>query len=387
MAAAICAVHFIALSATIFKYNGQSPTEETSVITVRLVGSIVMALIAFLFVGLNVTRLKMSRDVLDAYLLRAHKKIRQHELESAKKDDTIEELTHTIDLIHTIRPMSRQSHFLLTSLFESHKAKQALGLTAAPKKGEASTHYEVKSISEGAKTARSPTNEAPASRINGIDLEDIIRHPIAVEIFKDSLGKSHNTELLSFYLDVTAFKRVKREERAAAAEDILKTYIQTEGSNEVNLAGSVRDAIATRNKQDPTALTQFQLAEDEVLRLLRHGDFVAFSHTEEFKICSALIKAQELFTSARDALRTRHERQYGDESVDVTAAGVSMLRARTHSRAGRSHFETTDSGDGSSPTDMTHTLLTTGSLKGRKSSKVGNSKAAEMEIQQLHSPV
>jgi hypothetical protein len=44
--------------------------------TIQLVGAIVATLVAFLFVGLNVSRLKLSRDLLDTYLLKAQKKNR-----------------------------------------------------------------------------------------------------------------------------------------------------------------------------------------------------------------------------------------------------------------------------------------------------------------------
>ena len=48
-------------------------------LTLRLTGALVMAVSAFVFVGLNVTRLRLSRDLLDAYLLKAQRKIRQQD--------------------------------------------------------------------------------------------------------------------------------------------------------------------------------------------------------------------------------------------------------------------------------------------------------------------
>jgi hypothetical protein len=40
---------------------------------IRLTGAIIMILVAFLFVGLNVSRLKLSRDLLDTYLLKSQR--------------------------------------------------------------------------------------------------------------------------------------------------------------------------------------------------------------------------------------------------------------------------------------------------------------------------
>jgi hypothetical protein len=40
---------------------------------IQLTGAVVMTLVAFLFVGLNVQRLKLSRDLLDTYLMKSQK--------------------------------------------------------------------------------------------------------------------------------------------------------------------------------------------------------------------------------------------------------------------------------------------------------------------------
>ena len=50
---------------------------RSNVLTLRLTGSLIMAVSAFVFIGLNVTRLRLSRDLLDTYLLKAQRRIRQ----------------------------------------------------------------------------------------------------------------------------------------------------------------------------------------------------------------------------------------------------------------------------------------------------------------------
>ena len=105
-----------------------------------------------------------------------------------------------------------------------------------------------------------------------VSLGQIISHPVTCEIFKvvphppshcvvnglwqDTIAASHNQELLAFYLDVQLFKKVircqcshsdsgiaqlKPEERPAAADDIVASYVQARSPFEINLAGQLRE--------------------------------------------------------------------------------------------------------------------------------------------------
>lgn len=102
MGAAMFGFHSITVAALTFNYNETVPSAATYVFhsrvhvlcsvicsyvcrvyseasVLQLVGAIVTAGISFILIGLNVTRLKLSRDVLDAYLLQTQKKVRRLE--------------------------------------------------------------------------------------------------------------------------------------------------------------------------------------------------------------------------------------------------------------------------------------------------------------------
>jgi cytoskeletal protein RodZ len=77
-------------------------------------------------IGLNVTRLKLSRDLLDQYLLQTQKKVRRLERQIHKMTDQIDENSMLFTLIHVLRPITRNAHWILTSLLGAADAHQTL---------------------------------------------------------------------------------------------------------------------------------------------------------------------------------------------------------------------------------------------------------------------
>jgi hypothetical protein len=131
MAAGICGMHFITLSSCHYYYNkhinNMTTTDDTSSSSssavvglnstiLQIIGSVSMALMSFLFIGLNVIRLKLSRDHLEKDVRDARQQIDQlHNLVMIERSIS-SDLQRKIDLINLCRPLSRTSSIILSNI-------------------------------------------------------------------------------------------------------------------------------------------------------------------------------------------------------------------------------------------------------------------------------
>lgn len=340
-------------------YTGQAMAAETNVTVVRLIAAIVVAIISFLFMGLNVTRLKLSRDMLDNYLLNTQRKVKTLEKELVQQRETITQQQSIIDLIHLLRPLVRKDHFKLKSMEETMEARIALYGPVQPR-GSA-VKYAVPEKERNtmsptpnsqnpllgpaagdtrASILRSPTlsnslvradsparaarstlphansgrdsplqlrslassNEPPARTLPDPTLPEILANPISYEIFKDAVLTHHNMENMAFHADVQQYKREPESNRLAAARSIAETFIEQRAPYCINISGTLRQSILSKipsATDDSPPVRLFETAEGEVLRLLVLNDFPRFRESEAYATCKSVLYTTQYLKDMR----------------------------------------------------------------------------------------
>ena len=179
-----------------------------------------------------------------------------------QREETIADQQATMELLHTIRPLARMNHFAVRSIVETNDARKHLGLARGSKIGAgfcslllARAHRPLVAESRDGKTATPehtaiiPELEHTRSASSRTDLcasysprssyrktacvdEGHPRAPdrtgnfqgmlrfrslyIENEMLQDTIAATHNSELLAFYLDLQALKKVGAMWRFAA---------------------------------------------------------------------------------------------------------------------------------------------------------------------------
>jgi len=96
-------------------YTGRVDEAVLSLMVLRLIGTITIAAMCFAFIGLNITKLRLSKDLLDRILLQSQKSYvaLQQELTSLKLEAN--NLAAMLNMIHLLRPLQRRQHFAVTT--------------------------------------------------------------------------------------------------------------------------------------------------------------------------------------------------------------------------------------------------------------------------------
>jgi NO-binding membrane sensor protein with MHYT domain len=339
-AASVSSCHFIMQSGVDYEYHALVPAPGVSGTTLQLVGSIVTAVISFILIGLNVTKLKLSRDILDSYLLATQKKARALEVIIQQRDDQIEEHGILFKLINVMRPITRKNHFTLQGLLNAADAHQALyGANEAvvPVLSSSTTPPAVRSVYSPprsgspklalgqlgpASMATGKTNPllihhgvpvgataalavlqaagvpilqtATCEQLNKEAMSMIMENVATLEVFKDTVHDNHNSESLAFWIDVQTYKRTKTiEERRVAANDIVAMFLEEAAPHSVNISGALRTQILkkVRESKESISRTIFESAELEVRRLLQSNDWSRFIGSEQYDACLLILKA------------------------------------------------------------------------------------------------
>jgi hypothetical protein len=250
MILAAIATHMIIFGSHMVMRSGHTysyiiTTQDTSIWwTVRdviLALSIATSVLCFVLLGVNVVRMKLSRNALDMIVVRFKKELASTIAQVAtEKDNTMiqrrekEKLWRMLDTINMCRPILRD-HALATTLADyeveaTNNTTPTLivgnvttGNPSSPtpvnnmeSKGVFGNDDELKIPKIRAASAMSiyqqlcstlqlsgPTPDAVAKDIK---LEHILRPPVTLEIFKDAMIKEHNAENLMLYLDIRRYK-------------------------------------------------------------------------------------------------------------------------------------------------------------------------------------
>jgi NO-binding membrane sensor protein with MHYT domain len=338
-AVSLASFHIIMNSGIEYQYNAMAPAAAVDGTTLQLVGAVVTAVISFILIGLNVTKLKLSRDILDAYLLATQKKARNLEMIIQRRDDQLEEQGILFKLIHVMRPITRKNHFILQGLLSAAEAHQSLygneqekvmatntGSTTAiagasrtsfnpsvPRSPMAQTGSPLAAASNNHTTSLSGSTTAGASAIavlnaagasvppsatfeqlNKDAMAIVMDNIVTLEIFKDAVNVSRNNESLAFWIDVQTYKQTKTtEERRLAANDIVSMFLEDNAPHSVNISGVLRASILKRVREckDVHSLSVFDAAEMEVRRLIQSNDWSRFIGSDSCDACLLVLKA------------------------------------------------------------------------------------------------
>ncbi len=228
MALGIVSFHFIAASGVDYRYTGADlPTSDDYMnsASMQLMGSIATALMCFLFVGLNVIRLKLSRDQLDADVQDRDFQIRELEERVRTYEAHLSDLQRKIALTALARPLIRPNHFLLHAIAadaERQRTANAEAQAAGSGGGSGADDSQLVRMDSKRDDAKksSAAGAGPSSPLSSsgigatsfsvgasLSLHEILSNPVCVELLKDKMQANMNVENLAFLLDVEAYKQ------------------------------------------------------------------------------------------------------------------------------------------------------------------------------------
>jgi hypothetical protein len=246
--------------------------------------SVSTALISFLFIGLNVTRLRLSRDEMETKLRQRLKEVAELREELTYMRRKEQDYERKLELLQLCRPLGRQSHYRFRRILAAYKQDQEknshereptilnLAETRENKpKSESKIGEMPASPSHNTNPAAAgdtgpsihlstPANsaaggDAPHVSISGrasimipiehldpeskskphdpnaatgmnLTLADMMRHPYCVEYLKDKMGQNFAAESLSFYLDVQNYKT-----RVCSSRDVIGGHTEDVGAH------------------------------------------------------------------------------------------------------------------------------------------------------------
>ena len=168
-------------------------------------------------------------------------------------------------------------------------------------------------------------------------LQQLLQHPVCVEVVKDELSRTHSEENLTFYLHALRYRHLHSASlRRAIARHMYDTYIVDGSSQQINVSTGQRNAVAAsvrRKGDDACTEALFRECEREVLLLMEtnmKGWWGGVGH----RMCVWLYYAV-------DVKRVVGWQQGGREEAGGGAADGDVEASRLSSSVGASLFSAT----------------------------------------------
>ena len=168
-------------------------------------------------------------------------------------------------------------------------------------------------------------------------LQQLLQHPVCVEVVKDELSRTHSEENLTFYLHALRYRHLHSASlRRAIARHMYDTYIVDGSSQQINVSTAQRNAVAAsvrRKGDDACTEALFRECEREVLLLMEtnmKGWWGGVGH----RMCVWLYYAV-------DVKRVVGWQQAGREEAGGGAADGDVEASRLSSSIGTSLFSAT----------------------------------------------
>ena len=125
-------------------------------------------------------------------------------------------------------------------------------------------------------------------------LQDILSHPVTLELFKDSLQAQHCVENVLFLARVQRWMDASTQRqhslvRALLAEQIARDFIQDDAPYQINLDHTSREALLRKVKEGHLPLSLFSGADGEVRRLLEVNSWPQFTQSSSYTFCIHLL--------------------------------------------------------------------------------------------------
>ena len=173
-------------------------------------------------------------------------------------------------------------------------------------------------------------------------LQQLLSHPICVEVLKAELLTIHSVENLIFYLHAVRYRHVQSAKlRKLLAVAIHDHFIRENAPQQININTRQRDAItatvARRGDDCPAEL--FREAEREVLLLMETNVMKALTGTATMRLCSWVLSSMPMgavISSERAAGLVDRERVHAKESsMMLSDVKSSMTAAKESARSSK----------------------------------------------------
>jgi hypothetical protein len=170
-----------------------------------------------------------------------------------------------------------------------------------------------------------------------LSLDQLLAHPVTLELLKDRVFGQSSGELIMFWLDATSWRRLPRSDnshnihiakmRSEIAASIVKLYISVGAQQQVNLSHTLRQRIESSlatSIMDPKS-TLFDDAIKEVYALLLHNSLPSFMKTPAYDTAVEILSRFPLTpasipTSSHYAINNNNNASHGAIMLPATPA-------------------------------------------------------------------
>jgi hypothetical protein len=318
---------------------------------ITIITCVTAAVICFAFLGLQFSRMQLSRLALDQLLKKIKKEMATLQIQLDQKTDMVrhkqEEVDynkHLMELIHFIRPLHSKTSLIAgmtkhTKYLNYVSEQTALTNPTTMKKGSTSNDRvkQIKSASEtegsenssGTRNRNIETSQTQNSiRPNGaegaillaqgggnkrllrtvadmfpsidgpipdylvrnVNLSTILSNPVCLEIFKDTMCADKVEENVAFYLEIQRYQGTEEaRDRAVLAELIVADYIDADAPFQINISSHLRSQIEALVSKGNSDKDLFNGALAEVTKLIESNNWSRFVSTKQFYTCALVL--------------------------------------------------------------------------------------------------
>jgi hypothetical protein len=128
-----------------------------------------------------------------------------------------------------------------------------------------------------------------------LSLEELLEHPVTIELLKDSLRRLHCEEMGFFVLDTKRYAEIKDESiRGKFARILFDTYISTTAQYQVNIAYCIRTSIQEQitASEFSNSVNLFAKARFEVLQLILDNLAISFPNSREYALSRVVLRGE-----------------------------------------------------------------------------------------------
>jgi len=289
---------------------GNYITNETLVI----ISISISVVTCFLLMGLQFTRMKLSRVKLNLLLTRLRTTLQKQTKVNTDLRREIQHLQFGINCTQLLRPMYNSSlaaALLAQSEYTVHKLCQNPNV----KNGKVNLESAQLVVLKQLESKLSPLfqafsnnqikNNPPVNRLGDsefLPFDSILNNNITVELFKDACQSSLCVENVQFYLLVNYYRKAihfffninnSNAFLEIFAESIVENYIKAGSINQVNISANQRDEIISKTKKKSFPVSLFDIAQKEVYSLLLSNNYRLFLQKPQYLLCVEIISLQE----------------------------------------------------------------------------------------------
>lgn len=224
---------------------------------------------------LNSTTLRLSRDALDKELDNSRRtagRWQRNALLAMEKHNVSRQF---LSAINNIRPHVR-------SVVNNIYLSRLIGITSSQSEPRSVTS---KSSIQEPVLVKSKTNKS-------VNLVDILRNPLCLELFKDQLISEHSEELVLFWLDAETYetnhKLLTPSQQKEFALYLQATYIGQGATYQVNISSEQVKYIQKYITEHRINL--FDAAKKECIKLMTQQTYKTFLETPQYQICLQILE-------------------------------------------------------------------------------------------------